>query len=60
MKTFKDFLLKLNEEAPVNAAGGGNVAGIGVGPNGEPGMKRKPKVLTRGIKWSKNKSYQKS
>lgn len=41
----------INEEAPVNAVGGGNVAGVGVGPQGEPGgkvavlkkiMKRKP------------------
>lgn len=30
-------LPKLPEEAPVNNAGGGNVAGIGVGPKGEPG-----------------------
>jgi len=26
------------EEAPANAAGGGNIAGIGVGPDGEPGV----------------------
>ena len=26
------------EEAPANSAGGGNIAGIGVGPNGEPGV----------------------
>ena len=24
------------EEAPVNAVGGGNIAGLGVGPQGEP------------------------
>ena len=28
----------LNEEIPTNAAGGGNIAGIGVGPDGEPGV----------------------
>jgi hypothetical protein len=27
----------IDEDAPVNAAGGGNIAGIGVGPQGEPG-----------------------
>lgn len=27
------------EDAPVNAVGGGNIAGIGVGPKGEPGVK---------------------
>jgi len=30
-----------DEDAPVNAAGGGAVAGIGVGPDGEPGMPKK-------------------
>ena len=39
------------EEAPVNTAGSGQVAGIGVGPDGEPGVnlkkKRKTKPLTR-------------
>lgn len=38
------------EEAPVNAAGAGNVAGIGVGPQGEPGVhmkKRKKPVIAR-------------
>ena len=29
---------KINEEAPANAAGGGGVAGIGVGADGEPGV----------------------
>ena len=28
----------LKEEAPANAAGGGAIAGIGVGPDGEPGV----------------------
>tara|TARA_R110000822_G_scaffold224136_1_gene357222 strand:+ start:165 stop:419 length:255 start_codon:yes stop_codon:yes gene_type:complete len=27
--------------SPVNNAGGGQIAGIGVGPQGEPGMKKK-------------------
>ena len=29
------------EDAAVNAVGGGNVAGVGVGPDGEPGVYRK-------------------
>ena len=42
MKTFKQF----NEDgvmggAPTNAVGGGAIAGIGVGPQGEPGVKKK-------------------
>ena len=35
------------EEIAVNAAGTGNVAGLGVGPQGEPGVKKKKKnVMT--------------
>ena len=33
----------LEEDAPVNAAGSGAVAGIGVGPQGEPGVNVKKK-----------------
>ncbi len=40
-KQFED----LDEDAPANAAGAGNVAGIGVGPDGEPGVKLKKKEL---------------
>jgi len=29
------------EDAPANSAGGGNIAGIGVGPDGEPGVEPK-------------------
>jgi hypothetical protein len=29
---------QVKEDAPANAAGGGNIAGIGVGPDGEPGV----------------------
>lgn len=32
---------KVNEDAPVNCAGGGAVAAIGVGPDGEPPKKTK-------------------
>jgi len=38
--SFKNFM---DEEAPANAAGGGNVAGIGVGAQGEPG--RDPRLM---------------
>lgn len=30
------------EEAPVNAVGGGSIAGLGVGPAGEPGVSEAP------------------
>ena len=33
----------IEEDAPANAAGGGNVHGIGVGPHGEPGVDPKKK-----------------
>lgn len=39
--TIKRYLL--NEEAPANAAGGGHVAGIGVGVDGEPGVQPRKK-----------------
>ena len=37
----------IQEDAPVNAVGGGQIAGVGVGPQGEPGvnMKKKKKVI---------------
>ena len=37
----------IEEDAPANSAGGGNVHGIGVGPYGEPGIdpKKKKKKL---------------
>lgn len=35
-KSIRNFFLK--EEAPANAAGGGAIAGIGVGADGEPGV----------------------
>jgi hypothetical protein len=31
----------VKEDAPVNAVGGGNIAGLGVGAQGEPGVKKK-------------------
>ena len=32
--------MSIKEEAPTNAVSGGNVAGMGVGPQGEPGIKK--------------------
>ena len=37
----------IQEDAPTNAVGAGTaVAGLGVGPQGEPGIKRKKKVAS--------------
>lgn len=35
----------MNEDAPTNAVGSGNIAGAGVGPQGEPGVT--PKAMSR-------------
>ena len=35
----------MEEDAPANAVGGGNIAGVGVGPKGEPG--RPPMAMLR-------------
>ena len=39
-QSFKEFIFKFlkKEDAPANSAGGGGVAGIGVGKDGEPGV----------------------
>lgn len=34
----------LDEDVPVNSAGAGAIAGLGVGPKGEPGLKKKPAI----------------
>ncbi len=34
----------IQEDARVNAVGGGQIAGVGVGPNGEPGVNKKKKT----------------
>lgn len=44
MKSFKKFKEEQQQEdAPVNNVGGGNIHGVGVGPSGEPGIKKKKK-----------------
>jgi hypothetical protein len=37
---FESFLKKTLEEVPANSVGGGAIAGLGVGPQGEPGLTR--------------------
>jgi hypothetical protein len=37
----------MEEEAPANAAGGGNIAALGVGPNGEPGRSAQMMPMAR-------------
>ena len=36
----------VNEDAPTNNVGGGQVAGLGVGPKGEPGVNKKKKLIS--------------
>jgi hypothetical protein len=36
----------MQEDAPVNAVGGGQIAGVGVGPQGEPGVKKKKNIAS--------------
>jgi len=46
MKRFKEVaedIVNKMEDAPANAVGGGNIAGVGVGPDGEPGVNPKKK-----------------
>jgi hypothetical protein len=38
MKTLRKILQEISEEAPMNSVGSGNIAGAGVGPQGEPGV----------------------
>jgi hypothetical protein len=35
----------IQEDAPINAVGGGQIAGVGVGPQGEPGVTKKKKPM---------------
>ena len=35
----------IQEDAPVNAVGDGQIAGVGVGPQGEPGVTKKKKPM---------------
>lgn len=45
----KKTLSQIREDAPVNNVGGGNIAGTGVGPDGEPGVSKKAQKRWRKI-----------
>ena len=52
MKTFRQFRKKLKEQeggAPANNVGSGNIAGVGVGPAGEPGVKPRDGIVGQGF-----------
>ena len=36
----------IQEDAPVNIVAGGQIAGVGVGPKGEPGINKKKKIAS--------------
>jgi len=63
MKKYKDWKQKIKEDgaagmmgsAPTNNAGGGNIAGIGVGPAGEPGVQPKDNITGQGFGLRKKK-----
>ena len=42
---YRGFINSMKEDAPVNAVGGGQIAGLGVGPQGEPGVTKKKKQM---------------
>ena len=44
---YRSFINSMKEDAPVNSVGGGQIAGLGVGPQGEPGMKKKKMMTDR-------------
>lgn len=37
--------MKIKEDAPTMSAGSGQIAGLGVGPQGEPGVKKKKRKI---------------
>lgn len=47
MKTFKQYLEEdgiVGGGAPANSVGSGAIAGVGIGPQGEPGVSKKKKL----------------
>jgi len=42
---YRSFINSMKEDAPANAVGGGQIAGVGIPPQGEPGVKKK-KIAT--------------
>ncbi len=47
---------KMREDAPTNIVSGGQIAGVGVGPQGEPGIKKKKDKLLPFTSFIKRKS----
>ena len=47
----------IEEDAPTNAVGGGSVAGLGVGPMGEPGVHRRKKKKKETLIDGRTKAY---
>jgi hypothetical protein len=43
MKKIKEEHVSMIGGAPTNNVGDGNIAGLGIGPNGEPGVHKKKK-----------------
>ena len=59
MKTWKEVspFTGIEEDAPTNAVGGGSVAGLGVGPMGEPGIHRRKKKKKQTLIDGRTKAY---
>ena len=59
MKTWKEVspFTGIEEDAPTNAVGGGSVAGLGVGPMGEPGIHRRKKKKKETLIDGRTKAY---
>ena len=59
MKTWKEVspFTGIEEDAPTNAVGGGSVAGLGVGPMGEPGIHRRKKKKKETLLDGRTKAY---
>ena len=59
MKTWKEVspFTGVEEDAPTNAAGGGSVAGLGVGPMGEPGVRPRKKKKKETLIDGRTKAY---
>jgi len=52
---------KMNEEVPINNVGSGNIAGLGIGPDGEPGLTKAQQIkyIARNQRKKKKKTIQK-
>jgi hypothetical protein len=59
VEDFQMFFESIQEEVPTNAVGGGHIAGVGVGPQGEPPMGRNAQLrrLKKILKRRKEYSY---